>query len=259
MAEKSKKQQRLRRRRQQQRNGVRALPLIILCAVLMGLVIGAIFFRIGKVKVTGSTRYTDEEILAASGIQVGGNLFLIRTSAGASAIKAAFPYVESASIRRRFPSTVEITIREAEPAACIETEDACWLVSEAGRLLEELPLAAGRKYLRLIGITLTEPEAGKDVQGAEGEERSVRLMNEVLAALREAELSSDVGWLDVSQTGNVKFSYLRRFVVRLGTSADLADKLAEAVATARELDEDARGTLDVSVPGTVRYLPEEES
>ena len=258
MAEKSKKQERLRRRRQRERNGVRVLPILLICALVMALAAAAVFFRVGTVKVTGSARYTDEEIMAAGGIRQGSNLFLLRSGASAAAIRAAFPYAESVTVRRKLPSTVEITVREAQALACIETEESCWLISGQGRLLEELPKNAARLYLRVLGITLTEPEAGKTVAGAPGQERAVRVMQDVLAALAEADFAEDAGWLDVSQTGTVKFSYLRRFVVRLGTDADLPDKLTQAAAAARQLTPDDRGTLDVSVPGTVRFLPEEE-
>ena len=48
--------------------------LIIFAAILVGCVA---FFRVNEVVVTGNERYSAEEIIAASGVGLGDNLFLV--------------------------------------------------------------------------------------------------------------------------------------------------------------------------------------
>ena len=66
------------RSRTRRRNRGRFGPLFkLLCviAVIVALTVGAtVFFRVEQVTVTGNQRYTEEEIIAASGIQLGSNL-----------------------------------------------------------------------------------------------------------------------------------------------------------------------------------------
>ena len=69
------------RSRTRRRNRGRFGPLFkLMCvaAVAVALTVGAtVFFRVEQVTVTGSQRYTQEEILAASGIQMGDNLYAL--------------------------------------------------------------------------------------------------------------------------------------------------------------------------------------
>ena len=50
--------------------------LLCLLAVGVALTVGAtVFFRVESVVISGNQRYTQEEILAASGIEMGDNLY----------------------------------------------------------------------------------------------------------------------------------------------------------------------------------------
>ena len=65
------------RSRTRRKNRGRFGPLFkLLCvvAVVVALTVGAtVFFRVEQVTVSGNRRYTEEEIIAASGIELGDN------------------------------------------------------------------------------------------------------------------------------------------------------------------------------------------
>ena len=67
------------RSRTRRRNRGRFGPLFkLLCvaAVAMAMTVGVtVFFRVEAVEVTGNARYSKEEIVAASGIELGDNLY----------------------------------------------------------------------------------------------------------------------------------------------------------------------------------------
>ena len=68
---------RRRRRRDRGRFGVlyKLLSiLLIFAAILVGCII---FFRVNTMVVTGNSRYTQEEIIAAAGVEPGDNLFTL--------------------------------------------------------------------------------------------------------------------------------------------------------------------------------------
>lgn len=48
--------------------------LVICAAVVMAL---TLFFRVDTIEVTGTERYTEKDVIEASGIQLGDNLFLL--------------------------------------------------------------------------------------------------------------------------------------------------------------------------------------
>ena len=73
--------------------------VLILAASLAGCVV---FFRVDTVLVEGNGRYTDEEIIAASQVQRGDNLFTLNKSAMLSRILTRLPYVDDLSIQCRY-------------------------------------------------------------------------------------------------------------------------------------------------------------
>ena len=91
------------------------LMFIIVCAALIfGM---SVFFRVSKVEVTGNSLYTEEEIVAASGIESGDNLFFINRFSAAGRILVRLPYVEDATVTRLLPNKVVIDISESNAIA----------------------------------------------------------------------------------------------------------------------------------------------
>lgn len=78
----------------------------LLCILLIaGAVVAAltVFFKVQSITVSGNARYTSEEIIAASGIEIEDNLFLLNKYSAAQAIFEKLPYVEEATINRALP------------------------------------------------------------------------------------------------------------------------------------------------------------
>lgn len=65
-------------RRRRRRTGRQALHYLLILAVataIMAALSLTVFFKIETVEVTGLTKYAAEEVIQASGVQVGQNLF----------------------------------------------------------------------------------------------------------------------------------------------------------------------------------------
>lgn len=113
-----------------------ALPLFIIAAALFTLLALTVFFRIDTVIIKGGSDYTTDEILTACEINGGENL--IRTSLNKSAekIESRLIYVEKAELKRRFPSTLEISITPAVETVSAEYEGIFCILSEGGKILD---------------------------------------------------------------------------------------------------------------------------
>ena len=95
----------------------------LLCAgaVAVALTMGAtVFFQVETVAVTGNSRYSQEEIIKATGIQTGDNLFRMNKYQIAHQVLQGLPYVEELTIRRALPSTIVITVKEWDAVARVE-------------------------------------------------------------------------------------------------------------------------------------------
>ncbi|MBQ2895289.1 MAG: FtsQ-type POTRA domain-containing protein, partial [Oscillospiraceae bacterium] len=91
----------------EQRNRIRrsALygPLALTLLSVAAVIFLSLFFRVSIIQIENDTVYTDEEILAASGLEKGVNLLFINNFSSVSSIYATMPYVESVSLKRAMP------------------------------------------------------------------------------------------------------------------------------------------------------------
>ena len=82
-------------RKQKQKRRRRAVFLLLLAAVLcgVGFYCACVFCRASHIEVTGSTRYTAEDIIEAAGIGEEQNLFTVSQKALNQKITALCPYI----------------------------------------------------------------------------------------------------------------------------------------------------------------------
>ena len=115
------------RSRTRKRNRGRFGPLFkLLCLVAVGvaLTMGAtVFFRVESVVISGNERYSQEEIIAASGIQVGDNLYGLNKVRIDQNIRTSLPYIGDLTINRALPNTIVITVTEWNAVARIAAPD----------------------------------------------------------------------------------------------------------------------------------------
>ena len=220
----------------------------LLCILLIaGAVVAAltVFFKVQSITVSGNARYTSEEVIAASGIEIEDNLFLLNKYSAAQAIFEKLPYVEEATINRALPDTIVITVRECAAAAGVVTPEGYWLISENGKLLERTDtLPPG-----CPGITGVEPESpALSAQLSLGEEKTLTTET-LLTLVRTAGgygMLAGIGSVDLSDAEAITFTYLGRFTVRLPWDSDL-DYIFRSV-------QDLVNGLESNETGEINYM-----
>ena len=148
------------------RRGRLSFLLKPLCAVLIiAAVIGAVtlFFKTETITVSGNQKYTEQEIIEASGLRIGGNLYLMNKYDHAQAIFRNLPYVESASINRALPDTLVIEVTECSAAASVPAEGGAWLMSVNGKLLEQTA-SLPDDCARVTGCVLADPQVSGEAE-----------------------------------------------------------------------------------------------
>ena len=94
--------------------------LLIAAAVITACVV---FFRVNAIQVEGNVRYTPEEIIDASGIQLGDNLIALSRGRISAGIRAQLPYVEGVAIHRSYPDKLVIRVTERVAAASVDSAE----------------------------------------------------------------------------------------------------------------------------------------
>lgn len=216
---------------------------LVTAAVIVACVV---FFRVNRVTVTGNSRYTAEEIVAASRIATGDNLIALPKGQIANRILVGLPYVRAVSIDRVLPDGVLLTVEEHLAAAAVSDGKSWWYISSQGKLLEQ---SGKTGPLRIKGITAVTPAPGESLSVSEGEQARLSYALGLLDILEERGILADCSALDCSVTGQLRLCYLN-FVVKMPTTGDFS-YILRCLESA--LDEDDRvsradsGTFDFTV------------
>src|SRR5207237_702111 len=131
------------------------LAMAISAVVLLGgwqllrVASNASIFTLREVRFHGLAHVTEKELVAASGLWPGSNLFALDLS-GATRAMEQNPWIASVRLSRRFPGTVEVEIVEHRPRAQVQL-GALYLVDDLGRAFKraspgdpaDLPLVTG--------------------------------------------------------------------------------------------------------------------
>jgi cell division protein FtsQ len=191
-----------------------------------------------RVRIDGVGHTTAVDVRRVAGISPGDTMVGV-DAGGAAARVEDLPWVEQATVVRRWPGTVEIHVTEREPLAVIEVAGArVALVDDDGRVLE---------VTRQPPAGLPEVTGVSSRQIAEGDElgRAIRDALAILRALRErlpgvvASVSSD---LDAALAAGGE--------IRFGSTAGLDDKIVAVETVLADVDTDCLELLDVRVPGS---------
>jgi len=242
------------RRRRKRRTGKKTIHYTLL--ILFVLAAGAIlslttFFKIEAVSVAGTDHYSEEEMIAASGIQSGENLFRVSGAKVEETLKEQYPYIESVKISRKLPPTVEIKITQAIPSAAVFEGDKIVLITREGKVLERGKIFIPPAVPAVQGIPTTGVPEGQ-LLGEEAKEPLV-MVNYLLDAMEGVGFQGITN-VDVRDPLNMLIIYENRLLFKMGTEADLEHKLFFIQNVLKDLGPEEQGRIDVSNAKTKSWL-----
>jgi len=183
------------RGRARRRSRLRVVLVLALVAGLVAaagwLVLGSSALGVEHVQVTGVDRLTPGEVRDGAGIEPGTPLARVDTAEVARRLSSLAP-VREVEVMRRWPRTVEITVRERTPAA-VQARGTSWVLVDrsgvafatqerrpAGLPLVSAPVDAGAPALRaaldvLDALPIDVRDAVRQVRAASREHVTMRL------------------------------------------------------------------------------------
>lgn len=232
--------------------GIRVVITLLLTILLLFAGFGFLF-DITDIVVEGAYDYTSDEIIQASGITTGKNLWFLNTSKAEKRILDSFPYISFASVTRELPGTVHIAVSEGVVKAVITCETKRYVIDEDCRVTEEAE--AYGKYIEVIGLDVTKARIGSVVTVDENDETRLRFTQTVLNRIGSDVHGDNVTWLDVTNISNISFDYMGRFTVKVGSAENLEYKLSRLEGIIAQLDAGSKGTIDISENGKSFFKP----
>lgn len=229
------------------------LCFVVVCTAIA--VAMVLFFKTQEILVTGNTVYSREEIIDASGVKTGDNLYLMNKFDAAERITRRLPYVEEVQISRRLPDTLVIAVSECSAPAGILQDGQLWLLSGSGKIVDQKPAAQSEKYALISGVTLVEPQVGYPARAAEESAGAMAAMTALLPLLQERDMLGDTQALQLEGHDAITLRYLDRFEVLLPREGDWAYKLDYLLAVVQRLEDNETGTIDMLSEGTASFIP----
>ena len=110
-------------------------PMVLVLLFFVVILVMSLAFRVSKIEVINASEYTDEEIISASGVERGANLFFVDRFKAASMIFSDLPYMDTVSITRRLPNKIVIQAEGSAPAAYMVIDEEYWLLDRSGKML----------------------------------------------------------------------------------------------------------------------------
>ena len=224
-------------------------PLALILIAAAAIVFLSLFFRVSIIQVKNDTVYTDEEIMAASGIEKGVNMLFINNFSAISSIYATMPYVESVSLKRAMPNRIILEVTGSEAAACVSFGDDYWLINASGKLLEKIDARAARSFIRVEGMEPLQPVAGEIMTVSEENTGKDVFLYELLGQFRLRNIVKKIDWVDLSDLNDPRFSYDGRYTVILSSTTDLSRRLSLIESAIDQLAEGDAGTLELEMAG----------
>ena len=241
------KKRKTRRRRRRGGLGRLLRPLSVLLTAVAVVAALTMFFKVSTVEVTGSSRYRDGEVAAASGVELGDNLVLLDKYRIAQRIYTELPYVTEARINRKFPSTLVLEVTETTAVASIQGAGGYWLLSAGEKLLEAVDETGAQDYLRITGLEAVNPAVSARLELPEDSPITLERLGQLLSAMERLEMLGRADGLDLSDRSDLVLGYDGRFQVIISYDADFDYKLLCLLEAVKCLEPNERGTIRLNM------------
>ncbi len=232
-----------RRRRRRRGNMILYYLLLFLVIVSVGVTLSlTVFFGIETVTVTGTDKYTQQNLVQATGIALGDNLFRIDKQQIIENL-LSFPYIEEVQVSRGYPPGLLVQVTEARPMAAVKTGGDYLVLSGKGRILEVGLQEPPDTALVVTGFAITG-QPGE--MAAEEHQENLLMIRYLLQAVTQTGFTG-IQELDLSDRLNMVVNYENRIRLELGSEGELDYKLNFArTIIEQELEPGFKGIVDVS-------------
>lgn len=217
-------------------------------AVTLGLICVIVYkflFVVSEVKVYGESAVSGADIIAASGVENGDNLYSFGASAVSSAVTLRYPIIKSVTVKRTIPNKVAFTVTDDKPVFYSD------IYGELRMLSADLRVMGVKDGSRegLIKLKLPSLEYavdGRGVRYADGKQN--RYVMDIIGMLLASPLAERMTMVDLTHSYDVKMVCDGKYLLNFGESEemDIKMKLAAAVLNDDLFSGGNKATVDLS-------------
>ncbi len=185
------------------------------------------FFALQEIEGRGLQRISLSELTKESGLSKGQNLFQVDTDQVKRRLLKD-PLIERAEVKRRFPRTIVIEIKERQPRALFLANDTFLVIDRKGYCLDKISSMRSYNLPIITGVRPSTTELGKKVSSSWD-------MVSILAAL-DPDVQNFFSEFNIAGKDQL-IAYSREGIpILLGSSENLSQKLHVAVSFMESLN-----------------------
>ncbi len=209
------------KRRKRGSNVVYYILLSILAVIIFSILSVTVLFNAERIIVEGESDYTDEQIIAASGLHGDENLVRLSTAGIPERMLEKLVTLDSVSVEKVFPTTIKIKVTRSVPMVSFSYGGKNYVISHIGRVMyinyDDVDC------MHVIGYKPAESVIVGSFIKAENEEQD-KLVQQISAAVEKAALT-DITSLDITDTLDLIMTYDGRVEIHLGSILQIDEKM----------------------------------
>ena len=218
-----------------------------------------VFFKIDEITVVGESPYTDEQIIAASGINLDENIIMCDADGVSGRLAKALPHIGSAQVKRSLSGKVDIIVEVTPGKYSFIVGETSVIVDAQGKVLEQTTAQAAVEYTVVQGVEIGKSNPGETIELKDKGAFDLLLNLDVQLVTAGIDKITSINLTDVY---DISIVYDGRLTLLIGDTGDIDRKLALAakvIERENELDPMQYGSIDLdSVDGKAFFRPLEE-
>lgn len=222
------------------------LSVLVICVVIV--IALTMFFRVDTINITGEDRYSESDIIEATGLSTGDNLFLLNKYAIAENLLKKLPYIAEVRINRILPDTLTIDVTESDAVLAVVQEGSAWLISPQGKIVEQRVASAAADLAKIDGCELLAPSVATSI--ALSTDRSIQQESllALMGALDEMGMIAQVQAIHLDDLTVLSMDYAGRFRVEMPYGEDYPYKLRtlQTILDSGKIESNETGTIKMT-------------
>ncbi len=261
--EKARRHKRLQRKRRI-RLAMVITAFFLLLSILISPIIVFAVLRVKTFTVEGGSTYSNEEVIAASGIKYGKSLVFADLDEAAESIEKTLPYADNVKLTKKLPSGIVIRFEETSNAFAVEMAGGMYAVTNSNLKVLKLSGKVPEGVALISGAVPVKAEPGSIVSFAQTEDddeeqtdKTLELLKKITGAISSANIK-DVNLIDISSRSNIYLIYQQRIVMRFGDSSNIEGKLSLGQYTVEEenkIDPTQYGIINLTIDKQAYFNP----